>query len=92
MTGEPLSIRKKICILCRWNNDAVSGSGRPRVLPGDCKHLYALGIGMVIQGTRRAETERIRWTSLIAGLPVAGGGLRLKKAGESFILVVMMGK
>ena len=47
---------------------------------------------MVIQGTRRAETERIRWASLIAGLPVAVGGLRLKKAGESFILVVMMGK
>ncbi len=60
--------------------------------PGDCKHLYALCIGMVIQGTRRAETERIRWASLIAGLPVAVGGLRLKKAGESFILVVMMGK
>ena len=29
------------------------------------------------------------WGVLIAGLPVAVGGLRLKKAGESFILVVM---
>jgi hypothetical protein len=29
---------------------------------------------------------------LIAGLPVAGGGLRLKKAGELFILVVIMGE
>ena len=47
---------------------------------------------MVIQGTRRAETERIRWASLIAGLPVAVGGLRLKKAGELFILVVIMGE
>lgn len=32
------------------------------------------------------------WGVLIAGLPVAVGGLRLKKAGESFILVVMMGE
>ena len=28
MTGEPLNIRKKICMLCRWNNDAASGSGQ----------------------------------------------------------------
>jgi len=32
------------------------------------------------------------WGVLITGLPVVVGGLRLKKAGESFILVVMMGK
>lgn len=32
------------------------------------------------------------WGVLIAGLPVAVGGLRLKKAGESFILVVIMGE